>query len=68
MEQVDRLYEGQGFRMSKLLSKYSDAEFSAIADFLEQTTTVLTEEGKKLRKDSWQPSDAPEKAKTQVLR
>ena len=47
--QVDLLYEGQGARMSRLLAKYSAAEFAVIADFLERTTQVLAEEAKKLR-------------------
>ena len=48
MTQVDRHYEGQRVSMSKLLSQYSAKEFSAIADFLEQTTRVLANEAKKL--------------------
>jgi DNA-binding MarR family transcriptional regulator len=47
--EVDSLYEGQGARMSKLLSEYSPQEFSVIASFLEQTTQVLAEEAKKLQ-------------------
>jgi hypothetical protein len=39
--------EGQGARMSKLLSKYGAEEFDAIADFLKETTNVLVEEAKK---------------------
>jgi hypothetical protein len=49
LRQVDLLYEGQGARMSKLLAKYSAAEFAVITDFLERTTQVLAEEAKKLR-------------------
>ena len=49
LRQVDLLYEGQGARMSRLLARYSAAEFSVITDFLERTTQVLAEETKKLR-------------------
>lgn len=51
LREVDRLYDGQYARMSKLLSKYSPEEFSVIANFLEQTTQVLAEEAKKLHVD-----------------
>ena len=49
VRQVDRLYDGQGARMAKLLSTYSDAEFAAITDFLGRTTRVLTEAADELR-------------------
>ena len=49
VRQVDRLYAGQGARMAQLLSRYTDAEFAAIADFLERTTRVLAEEADQLR-------------------
>src|SRR5580658_8390661 len=49
LREVSRLYEGQGARMSKLLSKYGAEEFDAIADFLKETTNVLVEEAKKLQ-------------------
>jgi len=39
-------------KVSSLLSKYSPQEFSAIADFLEQTTEVLSEEAKRLQEAS----------------
>ena len=59
LRQVDRLYAGQGARMSKLLARYTAAEFSVITDFLERTAQVLTEEAKKLR-------DQPETEATQI--
>ena len=46
---VDALYDGQSRAMTKLLSKYSAAEFSAITDFLERTTIVLTDETRRLQ-------------------
>jgi DNA-binding MarR family transcriptional regulator len=49
LREVDRLYEGQGVRMAKLLSKYSTEEFSVIADFLKETTEVLAGEARKLQ-------------------
>ncbi|MGB7436034.1 MAG: MarR family transcriptional regulator [Candidatus Acidiferrum sp.] len=49
LREVNRLYEGQGARMSKLLDKYSAKEFAVIADYLKQTTQVLAEEAKKLQ-------------------
>ena len=51
LQEVECLYEGQGARMSKLLSKYSPEEFSVIAEFLKQTTQVVAEETKKLQKE-----------------
>jgi DNA-binding MarR family transcriptional regulator len=51
LRELDALYAGQGARMEKLLSKYSASEFKVIADFLEQTTVILTEEAKKLKGD-----------------
>jgi len=50
LREVERLYEGQGVSMSKLLAKYSPEEFSVIADFLKHTTQVLAGEAKKLQK------------------
>lgn len=49
LREVERLYEGQGASMSKLLAKYSPEEFSVIADFLKHTTQVLAGEAKKLQ-------------------
>jgi DNA-binding MarR family transcriptional regulator len=49
LREVNRLYEGQGARMSKLLAKYGAEEFDAIADFLKETTNVLIEEARKLQ-------------------
>ena len=49
VRQVDRLYEGQGAQMAKLLSTYSDEEFATVTDFLQRTTQVLAEEAEKLR-------------------
>jgi DNA-binding MarR family transcriptional regulator len=51
VREVDDLYAGQYTRMSRLLSKYSSEEFDVIVNFLEQTTEVLVEETKKLRKN-----------------
>ena len=52
LRELDALYAGQGVRMKKLLSKYSASEFKVIADFLEQTTVILTEEARKLKGNS----------------
>jgi DNA-binding MarR family transcriptional regulator len=41
---VDALYQAQYRRMTHLLAKYSEEEFAAIIDFIEQTTAVLAEE------------------------
>jgi DNA-binding MarR family transcriptional regulator len=49
LREIDSLYEEQGARMSKLLSKYSAEQFAVITDFLEKTTVILAEEAKKLR-------------------
>lgn len=46
---VDALYDSQAQAMTKLLSRYSEAQFAAIADFLERTTIVLTEETLRLQ-------------------
>jgi hypothetical protein len=58
LREVERLYEGQGASMSKLLAKYSPEEFSVIADFLKHTAQVLAGEAKKLqgraRGTAWQ--------------
>jgi DNA-binding MarR family transcriptional regulator len=39
LREVERLYEGKGASMSKLLAKYSPEEFSVIADFLKAHRT-----------------------------
>jgi DNA-binding MarR family transcriptional regulator len=44
LREIDNAYQGMQARMSKLLSTYSATEFSAIADFLRQTTQVLADE------------------------
>jgi DNA-binding MarR family transcriptional regulator len=46
---IDALYDSQRARMSKLLSKYSANDFAVIADFIEHTTSILTEEALKLK-------------------
>ena len=48
LREVERLYEGQGASMAKLLAKYSPEEFSVIAD-LKHTGQVLAGEAKKLQ-------------------
>jgi DNA-binding MarR family transcriptional regulator len=55
LREVNRLYEGQGARMAKLLAKYSSEEFSAIADFLQESTLVLSESAKEFQNQA----DAP---------
>jgi DNA-binding MarR family transcriptional regulator len=52
LHELNALYESQSVSMSKLLSKYSAAEFSVIANFLEETTEIVAKETKKLQKDS----------------
>jgi DNA-binding MarR family transcriptional regulator len=49
VRELDRLYDGLQARMSKLLAHYNTAEFSAITDFLERSTRILTEEAAALR-------------------
>ena len=48
LEEAQALYSAQSRRMAELLLKYTDAEFGVIADFLERTTEVLTEETERL--------------------
>jgi DNA-binding MarR family transcriptional regulator len=50
--EIDALYARQGSQMKKLLSRYSADEFRVIADFLERTTDVLTEEVKSLKRQN----------------
>lgn len=49
IREIDRLYRGLQAKMTKLLSKYSAAEFCAITDFLEQSAQILAEETAKAR-------------------
>ena len=51
LRKVDELYSHQYLRMSKLLAKYSQAEFAGIIDFLEQTSSILKDEARKVRRD-----------------
>jgi DNA-binding MarR family transcriptional regulator len=51
LRKLNQLYAGQSAAMSNLLSKYKDAEFAAIMEYLTQTIRVLTEQTAKLRDD-----------------
>ena len=44
LEKVNRLYDGQYARMSKIFSSYSHEQFATIMEFLEKTNQVLLEE------------------------
>ena len=48
LRDIHSLYEGQRAAMSKVLEKYSEADFSVIASFLKQTTEVLADEERKI--------------------
>ena len=48
LRKLNQLYTGQGAAMSSLLSKYKEAEFAAIIDYLTQTIRILTEQTAKL--------------------
>lgn len=43
LREIDEAYGGIQARMSKLLSTYSEEEFSVIADYLERTTQALAD-------------------------
>lgn len=49
IRKLDQLYDGIYIEMSRLLSKYSKAEFAAITDYLTNGITILAEQTKKLR-------------------
>ena len=49
LNEIDNYYEKQGAHMAKLLSKYSADEFKVIADFLEQSVLILSNEVKSLQ-------------------
>jgi DNA-binding MarR family transcriptional regulator len=48
LAELDNAYNGVQARMTKHLSKYTAAEFSAIADYLEQTARIAGEEAANL--------------------
>jgi DNA-binding MarR family transcriptional regulator len=48
IREINRLYQGQYDRMSKLLADYNAQEFAAITDFLEKTTQILVVGAKEL--------------------
>ena len=52
LRELNAVYAGQGARMAKLLTTYSAEEFHLIMDFLEQTSLILWDEAKAVRKVS----------------
>jgi DNA-binding MarR family transcriptional regulator len=51
VRKLDAAYAGIGAEMSNLLSKYDDAEFAVITDYLSRATETLARQTRKLRNE-----------------